>query len=444
MKNKWLYISKSDLEIELEQLKDEGREISKVLPKFKKLLKVKDEMKYQVEFGALLDETIMLPMRKNYKYLEPSDLNGIKKARPSCRFKKQRKLTIKKEFDIIYGAWLGRCAGCLLGKPVEGIKRGSLEEYLTGIDNFPLKNYIKSVPKMLKKVKWYDTPSFIDKVDRMVEDDDTNYTVTGLVVMKNHGKDFKSEDVANFWMQNIPLLHTCTAERVAYRNFAIKIQPPASATYRNAYREWIGAQIRADFFGYVALGDPEKAAEYAFRDASISHVKNGIYGEMWVAAMLAAAPYYDDPKDVINAGLNEIPKNCRLTEDIKKVINWYFEGINYSEAIDRIHKLWDEKSRHHWVHTNSNAQIVAMGLLFSEMDFEKSVCRAVEAAFDTDCNGATVGSIMGMMLGAKKLPKKWTGPLHDTLETGIAGYHLVKISDLAKETLKIRKINERI
>ena len=439
MKNVWLYISKKDLETELLQLKDEGKDIKKVLPKFKKLLKVKDEMHYQKEFGALLDATIKLPILKGYKYHEPSDLAGIKKARPPYRFKKTRKISSKEQYDRVYGAWLGRCAGCLLGKPVEGIMRGTLEEYLLGINNFPLKNYIKSVPKMLKKVKREDNAYFINKVDHMVEDDDTNYTVTGMVVMKKHGKDFTPANVANFWMGNIPLLHTCTAERVAYRNFSMEIDPPASASYRNVYREWIGAQIRADFFGYVALGDPAKAAEYAWRDASISHVKNGIYGEMWVAAMLAAAPFSDDPLEVIHAGLNEIPACCRLAEDIKEVINWYFEGSNYREAIIRVHKRWDEKKGHDWCHTNSNAQIVVLGLLFSEMDFEKGICRAVEACLDTDCNGATVGSIMGMMLGARSLPKKWTAPLNDTLETGIAGYHLVKISDLAKETLKIAR-----
>jgi len=439
VKNIWLYISKQDLKIEMEQLKDEGREISGVLPKFRKLLRVRDEMKHQKEFGVLLDETIKLPVQKNYKYREPSDILGIKKARPLSRAKLTRILSAKEKFDRIYGAWLGRCAGCLLGKPVEGIRREQLEKYLKSINNFPLRSYIISVPKLLKKVKWPDRPSFINKVDHMVEDDDTNYTVTGMAVMKKYGREFKPAEVANFWLENIPLLHTCTAERVAYRNFALEIDPPASAVYRNVYREWIGAQIRGDFFGYVALGDPARAAEYAWRDASISHVKNGIYGEMWVAAMLAAAPHYDAPLNVIQSGLNEIPENCRLAGDIKEVINWYSEGINYSEAIERIHERWDENNKHHWVHTNSNAQIVTTGLLFSEMDFEKAVCRAVEAGFDTDCNGATTGSVMGMMLGAKKLPGKWTTPLHDTLETGIAGYNLVKISDMAKETLKISR-----
>ncbi|MGB4716774.1 MAG: ADP-ribosylglycohydrolase family protein, partial [Bacillota bacterium] len=72
-----------------------------------------------------------------------------------------------------------------------------------------------------------------------------------------------------------------------------------------------------------------------------------------------------------------------------------------------------------------------------DLDFEKGICTAVQACFDTDCNGATVGSILGMMLGASNLPKKWIAPLNDTLQTGVAGYHRVKISGLAQQTVNL-------
>ena len=108
-----------------------------------------------------------------------------------------------------------------------------------------------------------------------------------------------------------------------------------------------------------------------------------------------------------------------------------------------IHARWDEDNRHHWCHTISNAEIVATGLLWGEADFGRSVGIAVQACFDTDCNGATVGSIVGMMLGARKLPKRWVAPLNDTLQTGVAGYHTVKISGLAEETLELHKKSAR-
>ena len=87
----------------------------------------------------------------------------------------------------------------------------------------------------------------------------------------------------------------------------LAIAPPHSATHRNPYREWIGAQIRGDFFGYAMPGRPGRAAELAWRDACISHVRNGIYGEMWVAAMVAAAAVTDDPRAVVAEGLAQVP-----------------------------------------------------------------------------------------------------------------------------------------
>jgi hypothetical protein len=201
----------------------------------------------------------------------------------------------------------------------------------------------------------------------------------------------------------------------------------------------IGAQIRADFWGYVALGNPQLAAEFAWRDASVSHIKNGIYGEMWVAAMLAAAPAVSEPRALIEIGLAEIPRRSRLAEDIHAVLAWHAAQLEYDEAVRRVHARWDEKNFHHWCHTNSNAQIVAIGLLWGENDFGTCICRAVQPCFDCDCNGATVGSIYGMMHGAHALPETWTRPLNDQLETGLTRYPLNQISDLARQTCALIK-----
>jgi ADP-ribosylglycohydrolase len=454
-KDVWLHLSKRDLRVEMDQCRDEGKDLSKVQAEFDALLaddQDEEDMGFQARAGKLLDKSARLRPKSGHPYKEPSDLAGIRKARRGRVKLPQADLGDQALLDKALGAWQGRSAGCLCGKTVEGRTRQQIEAYLKHQGRWPLSFYFSNkADEAVRKANNFREPSsrcYVENINCMVEDDDTNDTATGLAVVERCGKDFTPADVGRFWMGNIPILHTCTAERVAYRNLVSLVGPPgpdgkldgpfSSATYRNPYREWIGAQIRADFFGYVNPANPERAAEYAWRDAAISHIKNGMYGEMWAAAMLAAAcAVSQDVEKVIRAGMGEIPAKSRLHEDLTTVLDWHKSGIGYWEAIDRLHARWDQMNGHHWCHTNSNAQIVAIALLWGGRDLGKTVCCAVMPGFDTDCNAATAGSVLGLMLGAKGLPAEWISPMNDTLETGVAGYHNVRLSFMAQRTLEL-------
>lgn len=78
-----------------------------------------------------------------------------------------------------------------------------------------------------------------------------------------------------------------------------------------------------------------------------------------------------------------------------------------------------------------------MALVYGDDDFEKSIGIAVCTGYDTDCNCATVGSIMGMILGAEAMPEKWVKPLNNRFKTSIGGEGIVNISDMAKRTMKV-------
>lgn len=385
-----------------------------------------------VLFKAMLEA----PVKEGYPYLEPSDLEGIREARPKNR----------KDFapvpagdalkEKIYGAWLGRICGCLLGKPVEGLNSKVIKKIIEAAGETTLTKYFDPTPETIKELELAEDRCWLRYVDGMPMDDDTNYTTLAAVwILKKYGRDFKPVNVVDSWLESMPKTAYCTAEQVAFLNAAIGIVPPKSAIFRNPFREWIGAQIRADYYGYINPGDTQMAAEMAWRDATVSHVKNGIYGEMFVAAMLAAAAVSNDIKEVIRAGLQEIPEKSRLTEAIEKVLSWYEGGRSAEECLTEIHTMYDEANGYDWCHTIPNAMIVAACLLYGGMDYEKSICMAVETGFDTDCNGATVGSILGMMLGAKNIPEYWIKPLNNTVHTSIDGYETVKITDLVEITL---------
>jgi len=96
------------------------------------------------------------------------------------------------------------------------------------------------------------------------------------------------------------------------------------------------------------------------------------------------------------------------------------------------------------VRTINNAVFVLLGLLYGQGDFERTICIAVMAGLDTDCNGATAGSIAGAILGAKALPPKWIGPLNDRIKSMVANNTDCAISDLAKRTVAVtRKVLAR-
>lgn len=440
-KQPWMLPNQGDLAVEHAQCLDEGKDLSDLEAEFAALAAMDDASEeFLLRAEALLDATAALSVRPNYPHREPSDLPGIQAGRPAqIPLSRMPSDAVLREKAL--GGWLGRAAGCLLGKPVEGHRRWQIEKYLKAQNRWPLDRYfsLQAPPDVAAECRMTNrwTALFEEGITCMVEDDDTNYTVTGLAIVKGSGAGFTPVDVAKFWLANIPLFHVCTAERVAYLNLTMGIAPPVSAGYRNVYREWIGAQIRADFFGYVNPANPERAADFAWRDAAISHVKNGIYGEMWVAAMLAAAYVCDNVESVIRAGLAQIPVTCRLTEAVERVIADFHAGKSYGEMIDSLHVRWNENFGHHWCHAISNAEIVAIALLWGEKNFERTICGAVMPGFDTDCNGATAGSILGVMLGADVLPGKWIAPMQDTLLTGVAGYYKVSLTEMAEETVAL-------
>lgn len=437
------------LSIELREAEEEGRAVPEDLRKRAENLSerpVSDQAAVQ-EADTIYAQIQDLPLRDDYPYVEPNNLSEILAERPDAPKLQSRSLPQEELYDRIYGGWLGRCSGCLLGQPVEGWHRERINGLLRDSGNFPLAHYISSDlpdeirqrygvsdlggPYSAKKHGW------INNVDYMPEDDDTNYTILALKLLEDYGTDFTSADVAECWLNCLPLLHTCTAERMAYINLTNLVLPPLSASTHNPFREWIGAQIRGDLFGYIHPGDPEAAAAMAWRDASISHVKNGIYGEMYVAAMLAAAFIQKGPAEIVQAGLAQIPKACRLAENIRKVLQWWEDGIQTEEAIQRVHNHWNEKDSHDWCHVIPNAMLVTIGLLFGRLDFTASIAVGTISGFDTDCNSATIGSILGILSGAGALPEKWVEPLHDTIKSGVDGFGTVAISDLARRTVKL-------
>lgn len=420
---------------EIKQREEEGCNVSALRDEYRKIAESDAEDKRQ-QLEALLAKVGAL--ESPFEAMEPSDLEGIRALRPRGPRAVKKIFSYADLFNRTYGAWLGRCAGCQLGKPVEGMSKDQAHIAAELSTGYPLANYYGAIvnpPESIGRRHWSPTnASLIDRMTYMARDDDTDYTIVGLRILERHGLDFTTQDVANYWLSQFPYYQVYTAERIAYRNLVDGLTPPDTASYLNPAREWIGAQIRADAFGYACPGLPEKAAELAFKDASLSHTKNGIYGEMMVSAMIASAFVTDDMDEVIEIGLSEIPAESRLAKAIRDTVRQTKADGNWEKTADWIAA---ELGYYQGCHTITNAAIVVMGLVAGQSDFGKTIAISVMAGFDTDCNGATAGSIIGAMLGAKAIPEKWTAPFNDTVHSSINEVSRAKISDLAERTVAI-------
>jgi ADP-ribosylglycohydrolase len=415
------------LSIELMQREEEGCDVSA----FRSQVASLNDDSSPSEMLALYDQLSALKALPGFPYSEPSDLEGIRQARPAKRTALPP-LSLSSEAlkDRILGAWLGRCVGCTLGKPVEGLTRAQIETYLKAANAYPLDDYIPLIDPFPEGVELH--PSYVDtvrgRITYMSRDDDTDYTILGLHILEKFGPNFTSADVAETWLDTLPYNMVFTAERVAYRNLCNDMPAPQSASFRNPFREWIGAQIRADGFAYAAAGYPEIAAELAYRDAAVSHVKNGIYGEMFIAAVISAAFLTDDLHEMIRIGLDQIPVHCRFSEMVNQVVQWSREIPDWQTAWDKINLAY---GKYFWAHTINNAAVVLLSLLYGGGDLARSIAISVMSGWDTDCNGATVGSIIGAWKGARALPASWTGQLNDILHSAVIGFDNTRISDLA-------------
>ena len=427
------------LRYEMTQLEEEGKDVTDEIKERFAGLKKEGAPAEIEEFYNSLE---ILDKRNDYPYEEPSEIEEIKKRIPQVQATFPRILDKDVLYDRIHGAWLGRCVGCLLGKPVEGWPREEIEDYLKATDSYPLQDYFPYEPDKINNNE-YAFHSSAKEVTRgnisyMARDDDLDYTILNLKLIEENGLEFTTEDVAQEWLSSLPYDMVATAEHQAYSNLVKGLKPPATAIYRNPFREWVGAQIRADIFGYIAPANPELAASLAYKDASLSHTKNGTYGEMFIAAAISAALVGNDLEKVINAALSQVPENSRLAEVVKNVLIWSKRATNWQEVWEEVMQRYGE---YHRVHTLPNLAFVLIGLIWGELDFKKTISIAVMCGHDTDCNGATAGSILGALKGTKGIPEEMSRPLNDRIRSTVFIYSDGKISDLAKRTFEVARKN---
>lgn len=442
-----------DVRIDAQQMVEEGHDVGA-------LNKEIDAAAATGSLDALVklqEELWHRPSPATFGYEEPSDWEGIAHYFPDAQSHVRFGGDEAALADRLLAAWEGRCVGCQLGKPVEGCWPEEVKMLGEMSGSWPLRDYIQAVTnpeyQAQLKAKGYRV---IDSQNGLIRgrftsvapDDDIHYAIAGQRTLQEYGVNFTTE-------QAIAMISKITPQGILFaaglnmvRKASIGVPAPLTAWFGNSWgRQSLGAQIRCDPYGWAAPANPALAARLAFRDACGSQTRNGIYSGIFFAVAMADAFGQGDAIKALATAETYVPSKSRFAEMIRftreacrKHEDW--EAVN-AELYARYDQDAYAPKKAPMNHSLINAAITIMAILKGGGDFTRTLGISVMAGRDTDCNGATAGSIMGCALGTAGIPRYWVEPFGDTVRTELLEQHVLKISDLARGMLAIARGNCR-
>ncbi|WP_163515299.1 ADP-ribosylglycohydrolase family protein [Gelidibacter japonicus] len=312
-------------------------------------------------------------------------------------------LVISKE-DLqnkIKGGWAGQTIGVVYGAPVEFKYNGSLiDEY----QNIPWNDHYV-------KYWWDKKPGLFDDI----------YTDLNFVsAFEKYGMNASSKSIAEHWSNTA--YHLAHANQASRYNILNGILPPESGNWKNnPHADDLDFQIEADFIGLMAPGMINKATEIADRVGHVMNSGDGWYGGVYVSALYSSAFIFNDPTMIVENAIKTIPEGTKFRECIDDVIKWKKEYPNdWKQTWFELQKKWNKPvgcPKGIFLGFNIDAKInsayVTIGLLYGDADFSKSIDIATRCGQDADCNPATVGGVLGVMVGYNDIPDFWLKPLQE-------------------------------
>jgi len=410
-----------------------------------------------------------LKIRKDWSYVEPSSIYDILNEMDPSRPKGQiTEIDYEDSSKRVEAAFIASLCGCILGKPLEQKFTGhEIRKALEEINEWPMSDYIsKDIENVLPKVHTSFPETAREFINYVAPDDDINYTIMGMLILEKFGADFTHENMKELWIKHLPIGTTFGPENTKLLKSGIELKidgrdrsaflakgPNGSENILptdkpedlidvfndilNPGDELCGAAIRADAYGYAYPGNPAMASELAYRDASFTHNRTGVYGTMFIAAAISCAQIMEDRDEIIETALKFVPQKSRFYERVSVCFKDVKDSDSWEEAYDKISDKYGE-----YGHCRIYQEI---GMLINTLKFAKNVghgiCIQVSQGADTDSFGATSGSILGAYFGPGYLDDKWIKPFNDDIHTGLAWFFERSVSKLAKRMSKLPAIS---
>lgn len=305
--------------------------------------------------------------------------------------------------DKVRACWLGKNIGGTLGAPFEGF-RGVYElEYYTH-----------------------------DLSRGVLPNDDLDLQLLWLNAAENYGRNVNAEILGEYWLSYI--VPDWSEYGAGKNNLRYGLKPPISGWYRNHNKDSCGCFIRSEIWACLAPGHPEIAVKYAYEDGICDHADEGLYGELFCAAVQSAAFVESDIRKLVEIGKKYIPADCSVAKAVDTVFECHEKGMDWKAARKKILQTvpgsfgmlngYRDQEPEADVPVGplgfdapSNIGIMMLGWVYGEGDFSRSICIAAGCGEDSDCTAGTLGAILGIIHGTGAIEEKWLQPIGDEIRT---------------------------
>jgi hypothetical protein len=297
--------------------------------------------------------------------------------------------------DKIKGGWAGQAIGCTYGGPTEFIFQSTF-----------IPDY-QPIQWSRDSLRWAfeNVPGLYD---------DIYMDLTFVEVLEKEGLDAPAEKFAEkFAHAGYPLWH---ANQMARHNILNGLAPPQSGHWlNNPHADDIDFEIEADFAGLMCPGMPNAAALICDRVGHIMNYGDGYYGGVYIAALYSLAFIEKDVPRLVEEALRIVPPESLFARTVQTVIRGHRQNPrDWRETWFKVLKEWGEDIgcpegvfSPFNIDARINSAWVALGLLFGDGDFGKTIDISARAGDDSDCNPATAGGILGTMIGYGNIPGSW-------------------------------------
>ena len=226
---------------------------------------------------------------------------------------------------------------------------------------------------------------------------------------------------------------------VCLRNLQYGLPPPLCGQFDNWFAHGMGAAIRSEIWACLAPGNPDRAAAFAYCDACCDHAGDGVWAEVFLAAIESQAFVESSRGKLLDTGLKYLPAGSRLREAIEQTRGWHARGLDWQTTRQRILERYGHDN---FTDVVQNLAFIVLGWLYGEGDFGKSLCLAVNCGSDSDCTGATLGSMLGI-LDPASIPARWLEPIGNSIKLSDGLHHLVNppqtVDELSAQVIELRR-----